>query len=50
MSKQKVVITKNGFLTSKAENQIDKSDTVICETNSNEESEKIIHGKQKINK
>jgi hypothetical protein len=47
MSKQYIVITKVGFLTSKKEGEVVETDKIICESKSQEESEKIIHGKSK---
>lgn len=45
MEKKLVVITKNGFMREKKEKEIKPSDTIICETKSSEESERIMHGK-----
>lgn len=45
MEKKFVVITENGFMMEKKEKEISKKDTVLSQTNSNEETEKIIHGK-----
>lgn len=46
MSKKVIVITKGGFLTTKEEKEIIKTDTIVCESKSEEQSEKIIHGKR----
>jgi hypothetical protein len=45
MQKLYIVITKNGFLTSKEENKILDSDTVLSEAKDEKDAERLIHGK-----
>lgn len=44
MEKKVIVITENGFITSKDIKDVLTTDDVICETHSQEETEQIIHG------
>jgi len=48
MPKKIIVVTKGGFLTTKDEKNIIKTDTIIFESESEEDCEKIIHGKKKL--
>ncbi len=47
MQKLYIVITKNGFLTSKKENNVLKSDTVLSEAKDERDAERLIHGKNR---
>ena len=44
MSKKLIVITKNGFLTSKEEKEVLKTDTILSEAKDEQDAEKQIHG------
>lgn len=44
-----IVITKDGFMTSKEKGEILKSDEITCECKSKQECSNIIHGKQRWN-
>ena len=44
MQKLYIVITKDGFLTSKKENNIIESDTVLSEAKNEKDAERLIHG------
>lgn len=42
-----VIITFDGFLMIKKENELDKNDDVVTNAISREEAEEIVHGKKK---
>ena len=45
-----IVITKNGFMTTKKRENVLSTDQVTCYCHSEEECSNIIHGKEKWNK